>query len=332
MEAYFDESGDFGPAPTGKEKYSFVMGIVIPETSAASLKIDFDWFESELDSKEYVHGEAKGVLLSLEHRKVLLEILKAHRDVMLVPVTLNLGYSDKDFLHSAPENIRKLIEKNLEQDSASMTVPQRKELARRFSNLSAPVLARIAAYAITILRTIEAIGLYYHCQKFYELYDPIKMIFDRVVKPEGREELVFKEALFGWLTNWSSDLPLRTAPAIDLSHPLGVLYGEERQGRFAFDLKKMLRGKIEYADSKDVWQIRLADFVVSIWAQSILDHDGKSGHQPLFREINRKTVLDGSHLLGFVGLTEQTAPVAAPAWVEVFHRIAVGDVKILPCD
>jgi hypothetical protein len=85
MEVYFDESGNFRPAAIGSDKFSFVMGLVIPEGSTTKLKSDFDWFESKLASPERNRGEAKGVLLSLEHRKMLLEILKVHRDLMLVP-------------------------------------------------------------------------------------------------------------------------------------------------------------------------------------------------------------------------------------------------------
>lgn len=332
MEAYFDESGDFRPRDIGSDKFSVVMGLLIPETATAKLKSDFDWFESILAPAERAQGEAKGVLLSLEHRKVLLEILKMHRDVMLVPVTVNLGFTDPKFLHSAPENISKLIEKNLGEDSPYMTTAQRKELARRFSNLSAPVLARLLAYAIAILRTVEAMTLYYYCEKFHGLYDPIKITLDRVVRRDSREELVFKDALLGWLANWTFDLPLKKAPVVDMGHPLGALYGKEKDGRLVLDLRKMLLGKIDFADSKNFWQIRLSDFVANTWSQVILDHKGKTGYQTLFRDLNKKTVLQGSQLSGLVGLTDDTIAVTAPPQFQVFQRMVAGDQKILPCE
>jgi hypothetical protein len=332
MEVYFDESGDFNPGAIGSDKFSVVMGLVIPESSAANLKSDFDWLESRLDLAERDSGEAKGTLLSLEHRKVLVEILKAHRDVMLVPVAVNLGYTDPAFLTSAPENVRKLIEKNLGQDSPYMTTVQRQELGRRFSNLSAPVFARILAYAIAILRTVEAMTLYYYCDKFHCLYDPVKITFDRVVKPDSREELVFKDALLGWLANWTSDMPLKRAPVVEMGHPLAMLYGQEKDGKLVIDLRKMLLGKIDFANSKNVWQVRLADFVANTWLRIILDHDGRKGHRALFRDLNRKTVLQGSQLLGLVGLTDDTAPVSAPPQFHLYQRMVAGDAKILPCD
>ena len=144
--------------------------------------------------------------------------------------------------------------------------------------------------------------------------------------------MVFRDALFGWLANGSFDLPLKTAPDVDLGHPLAVLYGQEKEGRFVLDLRKMLLGKIDFANSKDVWQIRLADFVANTWSRVILDHEGTTSHQVLFRDLNRKTMLHGNHLLGVVGLMDDTTPVPAPLWLNIFHRMVVGDAKILPCD
>jgi Protein of unknown function (DUF3800) len=331
MEIYFDESGDFQSAPIGNERFSFVMGLVIPEGSAPKLKTDFEWFESKLKVEECEKREGKGGLLSLEHRKLLLEILKAHPDVMLVPVTVNLGCVSPEFLRSAPSAIRGLIEKNIGQDSPHMTTSQRKDLARRISNLSAPVLARIAAYAIGVLKAVESITLYYHCEKFHDSYDPIRLVFDRVGRPGSREELVFRSALPGWISSWTSRFPIQTSPAYGPEHPIATLYGEERDGRPAIDLNRMAFRKIEFANSKEVWQIRLTDFLANTWSRVILDYDGTTGHQPLFRELNRKTALQQPHLLGVVGLTESTSVVPGPSWGNIFYRMVDGDKKILPC-
>jgi hypothetical protein len=332
MEVFFDESGNFVPAYIGAEKFSFVMGVVVPEGATASLKSDFDWLESKLTRDERKQGEPKGALLSLEHRHILLEILKSHSDVMLVPVTVNLGHTDPAFLQTAPDRIRKVIERNLVHYSPHMTTEQRQELARRFSNLSAPALGRLFAYAIGILRAIEAITLCYHCEKFHGSYDPIKLAFDGVVRRHSREELVFQDALFGWIANWTLDLPLKMDRSIDFAHPLSVLYGQEKDGRLVLDLRKMLHGKIGFASSKDVWQIRLADFAVSTWARSILDHGGTKGHQALFRDLHKKTTLHGSQALGVVGFSDETNVSQAPSYLNVFQRMVVGNPKIGPCN
>jgi hypothetical protein len=42
MEIYFDECGDFRPAPSGTQAFAFVMGLVVPEASSSALKTDFD--------------------------------------------------------------------------------------------------------------------------------------------------------------------------------------------------------------------------------------------------------------------------------------------------
>src|SRR5277367_5346095 len=102
MEIYFDECGDFRPAPSGTGAFAFVMGLVVPEASSSALKTDFDWFVGQLTRREFRRAEPKGSLLTLEHRQLLLQILMAHPAVMLVPVTLNLGHTDPQFLNNAP--------------------------------------------------------------------------------------------------------------------------------------------------------------------------------------------------------------------------------------
>src|ERR1700733_12885648 len=100
MEIYFDESGTFQLPIPKAENLSFVMGVIIPEESADRLKDDCEWFEKQLASSEMSQGEPKGKLLTLNHRRVLLEILKKNRDVMLIPVTVNLGCNEPAFLDS----------------------------------------------------------------------------------------------------------------------------------------------------------------------------------------------------------------------------------------
>jgi hypothetical protein len=130
MQIYFDESGDFKPVALGM--FCFILGLIIPETSMGQLKTDFDLFVGKLGGNEFLKGEPKGSRLSLEHRQLLLEILEAqHRDVSLVPISVNLGCNDASYYSTAPSRIRSLIENNLDIDSAYMTTPKRAELYRR---------------------------------------------------------------------------------------------------------------------------------------------------------------------------------------------------------
>src|SRR6267154_4205528 len=106
MHIYFDESGDFNPSEPSRPKFCFVVGLIISETAAGAFHDDFDWFLSKLSPAEFARGEPKGSLLSLPNRAVLLEILKAHRDIMLVPTSVNLAYEDPRMFSDAPGRIR----------------------------------------------------------------------------------------------------------------------------------------------------------------------------------------------------------------------------------
>jgi hypothetical protein len=81
-----------------------------------------------------------------------LEVLKAHRNVMLLPVSVNLGRDDPEFFMTAPGKIRRLIESDLETESAFMTFTER---AKRIGRLSGPDLVRLMACGIAVLKAIE---------------------------------------------------------------------------------------------------------------------------------------------------------------------------------
>jgi Protein of unknown function (DUF3800) len=332
MKVYFDESGDFNPSTPGRPKFCFVLGVIIPEAAEDALQRDFAWFLKQLGRAECKRGEPKGSLLSLSTRRVLLEILKAHKDVMLVPISVNLAYEDPQFFSTAPGKIRALIEGNLHLESAYMAVEARAELARRIGRLSVPVLVRLVASGIAALKAIEAIVCRYHCDLFHSSYDPIEMIFDRVVTAGAREELVFRDVLFGWIANWSRTTPIRIPTSLGESHPLLRLYANKQSDRWVLDLGKMLAGKIRFEDSKYSWQIQLADFMANTWSQTLGDHGLQRGFHALFRDLFRKSALPKETPLGVVAPTDRTEVVPAPSYLEVFARMAIGESKILPCE
>jgi len=200
MQIYFDESGDFNTARNSAYKFAFVVGIILPDRALQRLKADFDWFVGQLSSNEFRPGEPKGALLSLTHRQVLLEILKAHSDVI----------------------------NNLKTESSSMTIRERAALAKRFGRLSAPVMARLVSYGIAVLKAIESIACRYYCDQFRSDYDPITLIFDRTGRARNREELLLEDSLFGWIANLSRTVPLRIPSSLNDSHPLLAKYGERK--------------------------------------------------------------------------------------------------------
>jgi len=200
MQIYFDESGDFNTARNSAYKFAFVVGIILPDRALQRLKADFDWFVGQLSSNEFRPGEPKGALLSLTHRQVLLEILKAHSDVI----------------------------NNLKTESSSMTIRERAALAKRFGRLSAPVMARLVSYGIAVLKAIESIACRYYCDQFRSDYDPITLIFDRTGRARNREELLLEDSLFGWIANLSRTVPLGIPSSLNDSHPLLAKYGERK--------------------------------------------------------------------------------------------------------
>ena len=88
-----------------------------------------------------------------------MEILKAHGDVMLIPVSVNLGYDAPTQFETAPGRIRSLIESNLQTESDYMSAVERATLASQFGNLSAPVLARLVSYGIAVLKASKPLHL-----------------------------------------------------------------------------------------------------------------------------------------------------------------------------
>lgn len=333
LQIFFDESGDFNPVRSAAYNFSFVVGIILPDSALPRLKSDFDWFVGQLRATEFDRVEPKGSLLSLDHRKLLLEILKAHGDVMLIPISVNLGYDDPSLFETAGERIRALIKSNLSAESDYMSVVQRETLANQFGNLSAPALARLVSYGIAVLKGIEAIASRYHCGQFHSDYDPITITFDRTGRPRNREELVLEGSLFGWIANWSQTVPLRIHPSLDGSHPFLAKYGQRTPDeRWTFNLNTMLKGKIFFQDSKAQWLLQLADFAANTWSQTIGDYAGGDGFQELFPDLYRKSALPEATPLGVVAPTDKTEVVTAPEYLGVFARMAHGPQKILPCE
>jgi hypothetical protein len=177
-----------------------------------------------------------------------------------------------------------------------MTVEERKLLARRIGRLSRPVLVRLISYGIAVLKAVEAIACRYFCECFYSSYEPIHVIFDKTVSSGTREELVLRDALFGWIEQWTHRAPLKIPANLGESHPLVCLYARKESERWVFDLRKMSGGKISFEDSRHAWQFQMADFVANTWAQTLADHDLKRGFHSLDSirpELRNRRLLSG---------------------------------------
>ena len=305
MEIYFDEAGDFAPILKGTEKICALMGVIVPESEEQSIKADFELFVKKLSQREFVKGEPKGYLLSISHCRLLAEIMNAHSAVMLVPVTVFLGFTDPKFLETFPQQLRAVLEREGDKCLYELMRSQVKELSRRAGNLSVNQLIRLVSYTSGVMKGIIAISLFYHCRKYFSMYSPIKMVFDRTGTENSREELAFKDLVFMWSMTWFERNPIMVIKEIHTrDHPFQKLYGTKFEGQRALNISKMLRGNIHFADSKVTWQLQLADMLASLWLNVIRDYNGVRGYRPIFRLLHRNTVLPKDQPLGIIGVGE----------------------------
>ena len=153
-------------------------------------------------------------------------------------------------------------------------------------------------------------------------------MFDRTGPANNREELVFKEMIFFWVTNntFQSIKQIHTD-----DHPFVKLYGTRVNGQGAFDVGKMIRGNFEFKDSKSTWQLQLTDMLASAWVRSVRDRRNRLGYLPLFRLLHRNSILPNDQPLQLISLANYSSKKYAPASFNVFVRLAAKQPKVLPC-
>ena len=332
MEVYFDESGNFRPSPSSETGLCAVMGVIIPENEATSLQEDFSTIIGELPVEVFVNGEPKGHRLSAEQSQLLATLLNAHSGVKLVPVTVNTGSIEQSFFEQFPSKLKELLTSESEKCLYEAMQTEVSELARRCGNLSPDQLVRLLAYTVGVRRAIDAVSTFYHCSKYHPYYDPMRMIFDRTGTPDSREELVFKQIVFMWLVRMSEREPVTKIKQIHTeNHPFMRLYEKALDGRTGLDLVQMLRGNLQFADSKPTWQLQLADMLASAWMNCLRDHSNTRGYAPVFRSLNRNTALSNDQPLGMIAVAGSYSQTAAPFHFDVFRRMVERDAKLLPC-
>jgi hypothetical protein len=332
MEIYFDESGTFRPLRSNANQVAVVMGVLIPELESDSLRKDFEAFLRQLPPRAFVNKEIKGHRLSAEQFKLLAIMLNVHPGIRIAPVTVNVGFMRGASFEAWPQKLRALLEEEGAKCLYDKMRSEVGELARRSGNLSPDQLIKIFAYAIAVKRSIEAIPLFYHCQKYHSEYSPLQFVFDRAGASNSREELVFKEVVFMWLVPMSKRKPSVIIRQIHThSHPFMQLYGAETDGQQGFDLSKMLRGNLHFDNSRSSWQLQLSDCLAAAWLNVLRDHDNSRGYLPIFRLLNRNSVLPNDQPVGMVSMSEAFSEMTAPPQFEVFRRMTEGDGKLLPC-
>jgi hypothetical protein len=116
-------------------------------------------------------------------------------------------------------------------------------------------------------------------------------------------------------------------------HPFIQLYGTTLEGQPAVDMSKMIRGNIDFDDSRKRWQIQLADMIAAAWINILRDDGNRRGYLPVFRVLQRNSTRSVEQPLGMITLGRRSSqlPSPAPARFEIFRRISAGDAKILPC-
>ena len=118
-------------------------------------------------------------------------------------------------------------------------------------------------------------------------------MFDRTGPPGGREELVFKEMMFIWVTK-NKFTSIKQIHGDE--HPFVRMYGTRVNGQRAFDLAKMVRDNFDFCDSKACWQLQLADMLASAWVNALRDHNNTRGTKwlPLKSQRERNRLLRNS--------------------------------------
>jgi len=327
IRVFIDETGEFRPCLAGKHELSSVFGLIVPEIESESLYRDFSSFVSSLPRSAFINGEPKGSRLTFDRQKSLALILSAHPGIMTVPVTFNRDMDTQTF-STWPEALRAILEKQAADCVHDTMRRQVETLAKRCGNLSPEQLSRLLVYKIAVEKALSGICLFYHCSKYHSSYDPIKIVFDRTGPTNNREELVFKEMIFFWVTK---NTFLTTRHIHTDSHPFVRLYGARKNGRRAFDVAKMIRGNLDFMDSKATWQLQLTDMLASAWVRAIRDMSNEIGYLPLFRLLHRNSILPNDQPLQLISLGDNSSQKFAPPSFNVFIRLAAKQGKVLPC-
>ncbi|MBZ5672228.1 MAG: hypothetical protein LAO04_21200 [Acidobacteriia bacterium] len=285
-----------------------------------------------LSRKQFVRREPKGHLLSLDQCKALIQIITTHQGVMLVPITVNLGFADRKFIETLPSELRVVLEQEGQKCLYDQMRSNVSLLAKQSGNLSPDQLVRLTAYTVGVKKALNAISIFYHCPRFHAMYSPIRMVFDKTGASNSREELVLKQIMFMWIMKWSEREPIWTIKEIHTAdHPFIRLYRASSEGKPALDLSKMLRDRLEFRDSKATWQLQIADMLAWIWRSAIEDYQATKGYLPLFRALHVLTVLPNDQPVGLISVAAVSQKVEAPARFDIFRRTIGESGKLLPC-
>jgi hypothetical protein len=309
------------------------MGVLIPEIESDALRAEFERFKATLPKTVFVKGEPKGYRFSPEHVKQFASMLNRHPGITLAPVTVNTNFIQPSFFQTFPRKLRAILEEEGAKCLYNTLRSEVAELARRCGNLSAEQLVRLLAYTVAVRRSIEGISIFYHCKRYHQSYHPLRVMLDRAGPRDGREELVFKQMLFIWMTRMTERSPIARINRIhNDSHPLVQLYGAKHNGSLAFDLSKMLQGNIEFGDSKTTWQLQIADMAAAAWGKALADPQNQRGYMPAFSLFFRNTMLPVDQPVGMISIAETYSQTVAPPEFAIFLRLAQREGKLLPCD
>lgn len=298
---FIDETGDFSLGVERMEKFYAVAGIVVPSDCIGQLREDFALFKSALPRDVFVKNELKGSRLGIEHYKLLLQILFRYRDVILIPLTVVGAACDREFLDAFPKLLRgktKLVaDEHLTGEMRDFIL----NWSARVGNLSYVQLFRLFAYAECAALAYLAVLEWRKLDQALNSQAPIMFAFDRVGKPRAREEQVLQVLVKLWLMTRS---PL-AKEELETNKPAILLY-----------------------DSKDAWQIQLADCIASMWGKIVRDWNNYTGHLTLFRDFHRLTIHSSEDPLGMIAFGNKASLAKSPEEFGVFVRIATDTEKL----
>jgi hypothetical protein len=263
MKFYFDESGNFRLHDDGIARTGIVAGVTIPESAETDVFAKFDAFLASLCPTAFnKKGEPKGSLLKGDERARFARMVAAEERIVVSPAILDItsiSKSKKDVRASMAAKLRSLAEQCIHQQLRDET----HLIASQFKNLSDNQALRMGTIVYCIKRAFEQTVILMGGREYDDCWRDFRFEIDPAdVRPDGREQVVFKWIMLGWLQGWSQKSPTMLITEVHTKdHPLIKNFSNEND---KFDYGKIYKDNIHYPDSAASKGLQIADMATTI--------------------------------------------------------------------
>ncbi len=211
----FDESGSFSvPSGLVTKDAAVVAGVAYPETDEPAIFDAFRGFADGLDPTKKPDREPKGRLLSVMDCTCFCEAFQGQDNLLIEPRAFDLTWLTPEQAAGIPYRVYDLLYSKSQECIHESMREATDLLGRQFRNLSAEQALRIVLLSCCIDQlTRDAMAFVKH--KGEDIWANVRFEIDAVqVRPESREEKLFRWMLLGWLTAWSQKDPWMTIEEI----------------------------------------------------------------------------------------------------------------------